>query len=156
MSKSLSIIIPMYNAENYIERCIESILNQGLNPADFEVLIMNDGSTDSSPERVQNFTDSGAPVFLHSHSNVGPDASRNRGFTLATGKYIYLMDADDYLAYNCLNTILGRALEDDLQIVAFQAVFTDKDAWFEAEKNPADIAKPAFITGKEYIKHNRN
>jgi len=146
----------MYNAEKYIERCIESILNQGLDPADYEVLIMNDGSTDSSPEIIQRFIDKGHPIFIHSHENVGCDGTRNKGFKYVTGKYVYIMDSDDYLAYNCLDTIIKRAIEDDLDIVAFQAAFTAKDAWFEAEQKPENIEKPEIITGKEYIKNHRN
>lgn len=146
----------MYNAEKYIQRCIDSILNQGLDPNEYEVLVMNDGSTDSSVSLVQKYIDDKQPVILHSHDNVGCDGTRNKGFKFATGTYIYIMDADDYLAYNCLNTLLKRALEDDLQILAFDALFTGEDALFEAEQKPSDIKKPEIITGKEYIKNNRN
>ncbi|MGB3774599.1 MAG: glycosyltransferase family 2 protein [Leeuwenhoekiella sp.] len=156
MSKSLSIIIPMYNAEKYIARCIDSILNQHLDTDSYEVVIMNDGSTDSSPALVQEYIDAGHPIVLHSHANVGCDGTRNKGFKFATGEYIYIMDADDYLAYDTLKPILKRAFEDNLEIVAFDASFTGKEAWFEAEKNASDIDKPTIITGKEFIKQNRN
>ncbi len=146
----------MYNAEIYITRCLDSILNQGLDPKTFEVLVMNDGSTDSSVELVQKYIDAGHPVALHSHENVGCDATRNKGFKFANGTYLYIMDADDYLAYNCLNTIMKRALKDDLQIVAFATLFTGEEALLEAEENPADIKKPEIITGREYLKNHRN
>lgn len=146
----------MYNAEKYIVRCIDSILNQGLDPDTYEILVMNDGSTDSSVKLVQKYIDAGHPVALHSHENVGCDATRNKGFKFATGTYLYIMDADDYLAYNCLNTIMKRALEDNLQIVAFGTLFTSEEAIWEAEKNPAEIEKPEIITGREYLKNHRN
>ena len=155
MSKILSIIIPMYNAELYIARCIDSILNQGLDPNAFEIVVMNDGSKDSSPSIVQKYIDNGKPVLLHSHDNVGCDGTRNRGFKYATGRYIYIMDADDYLAYNSLNFLMQRAIEDDLDIIAFDALFTGEDALFEPKEELKTMEKPAITTGKEYLKNHR-
>ena len=156
MEIALSIIIPMYNAEKYIERCLESILNQGLDPSTYEILVMNDGSNDSSLNLIQKYIDKGDPIALHSHTNVGVDETRNKGFKFATGKYIYIMDADDYLAYNCLKTLVQRALEDDLQIIAFKTLFTSEEAIFEPTQHPDEIPKPEIITGKEYLAKHRN
>jgi glycosyltransferase involved in cell wall biosynthesis len=156
MEIALSIIIPMYNAEKYIDRCLESILQQGLDPNTYEVLVMNDGSTDSSAELVQRYIDKGDPIALHTHKNVGADETRNKGFKFVRGTYVYIMDADDYLAYNCLNTIVERALEDDLEIVAFKAIFTGEEALFEPTQYPSEIPRPEIITGREYLTNNRN
>lgn len=156
MNIALSIIIPMYNAEKYIGRCLNSIFQQGMDPQIYEIHVMNDGSTDRSTKIVQDFIDKGYPIALHSHDNIGADASRNKGFKYATGDFIYLMDADDYLAYDCFNAMLQKGLKDNLQIVSFQALATSEDSNFTVNDKPQDLPEPEITTGKEYLRTHRN
>ncbi len=88
---TISVIIPAYNAEKTIQETIESVLNQTFQ--DFELIVINDGSTDRTLEIVSSFTDSRLQVF--SFPNSGPQKSRNRGISLATGEYLSFIDADD-------------------------------------------------------------
>ncbi|MGL5192222.1 MAG: glycosyltransferase family 2 protein, partial [Chroococcales cyanobacterium] len=88
---TISVIIPAYNAEKTIQETIESVLNQTF--PDFELIVINDGSTDRTLEIVSGLTDSRLQVF--SFPNSGPQKSRNRGISLATGDYLSFIDADD-------------------------------------------------------------
>ena len=87
-----SVIIPLYNKENFIKNTIESVLNQ--NFIDFEVIIVNDGSTDTSEEKVLQFNDSRIRYF--SKENKGVSTARNYGISIAKSDYISFIDADDY------------------------------------------------------------
>ncbi|WP_254568610.1 glycosyltransferase [Oscillatoria sp. HE19RPO] len=88
---TISVIIPAYNAEKTIQETIESVLNQTFQ--DFELIIINDGSTDKTLEIISNLSDSRIKVF--SFPNSGAQKSRNRGISLATGEYLSFIDADD-------------------------------------------------------------
>ncbi len=87
-----TVIIPLYNKEKFIEATLQSVLMQSF--TDFEVLIINDGSTDSGPELVKNFND--PRIRLFSNDNAGVSAARNYGIEKATAEYISFLDADDY------------------------------------------------------------
>ncbi|VXD25470.1 conserved hypothetical protein [Planktothrix serta PCC 8927] len=87
----ISVVIPAYNAEKTIQQTIDSILNQTFE--DFEIIVINDGSTDSTLDIVSNIHDPRIQVF--SYPNSGASTSRNRGLAVATGEYIALLDADD-------------------------------------------------------------
>ncbi len=94
----VSVIIPAYNAERFINRAIESVLNQ---PETSEVLIINDGSTDSTKEKIKSFNDNRICLLEHENGqNKGRSASRNLGLLNAKEKYIAFLDADDYYLEN--------------------------------------------------------
>lgn len=91
----ISIIVPVYNAEKYIERCIESILNQTYR--DIEVIAINDGSTDSSGSILEGLATSDSRLKVINKENSGVSDTRNAGLMAASGEYIGFVDADDYL-----------------------------------------------------------
>ena len=101
MSK-VAIIIPVYNAEKYLREAIESVLNQTY--TDFELLLINDRSTDNSREICQEYTqkDNRIILFENNTENHGPGPTRNIGLDNATGEFIYFMDADDWIDNNLL------------------------------------------------------
>src|SRR4028118_1289230 len=105
-----SVIIPVYNGEKTIQETIESVLNQTF--TDFELIVINDGSQDSTLEIVERIQDSRLNVF--SYPNAGQAASRNRGFSHASGEYISFIDADDLWTPDKLEAQL-RALQDNPQ-----------------------------------------
>ena len=94
----ISIIIPLYNKQNCIKETIQSVLSQSF--TDFELIIVNDGSTDNSLEIIRTFTDKRINVI--SQSNGGVSSARNRGIKESKGEYLLLIDADDYLMPNAL------------------------------------------------------
>ena len=96
-----SVIIPLYNKESFIANTLKSVLNQSF--TDFEVIIVNDGSTDASEFQVQQFEDSRIRYYLR--ENKGVSAARNLGITMANSDYITFLDADDYWYPNFLQTM---------------------------------------------------
>lgn len=109
-----SIVIPLYNKAHFIAQTLQSVLNQSF--TDFEVIVINDGSTDNSLEVVQTFTDPRITIF--SQTNKGLSASRNMGISLAKANYIALLDADDLWEPNHLNTLHALLLEyPDIQFL---------------------------------------
>lgn len=107
-AKKLSIIIPMYNAEKYIGNCLESILNQNLDPAQYEIIIINDGSTDKSIQIVNEYAISNDNIIILSQSNSGQSSARNNGISKATGDFLFFIDADDFLIPDSLSDVFRR------------------------------------------------
>lgn len=115
----LSIIVPIYNQEKYLSRCIDSIYNQGLNEDDFELLLINDGSTDGSLGIMQAYAVKHKNIRIISKENEGISATRNRGIQEAIGDYIYMPDSDDYLIANGLNYVINNFLNNDIEVLMF-------------------------------------
>lgn len=101
MKTFFTVVIPLYNKRNYIKNTIQSVLNQTFK--DFEILIVNDGSTDGSEEVVKTFKNS--RIRLISQENKGVSEARNKGISEAKGEYIALLDADDYWYPHHLNSL---------------------------------------------------
>lgn len=114
--KELSIIIPMYNSEKYIERCIESLIHQINNK--IEIIVIDDGSTDNSVKKCQKYINSKLIKYIKK-KNGGVSSARNEGLKFASGQYIMFVDSDDYLESNSINNVLKFALNNDLDIVKF-------------------------------------
>ena len=96
----LSIIVPVYNVEPFVEKCLRSLLDQGLDHADYEIIVVDDGSDDRSMEIVRSLTRDG-PIRIHSQPNAGLSAARNAGIRLARGRYLAFVDSDDFVAAGC-------------------------------------------------------
>lgn len=101
-----SIIITSYNYGNYIERCLRSCLNQTLSSKKYEIIIIDDKSTDNTKEVVRPFLDNKNIKYIRNKTNIGCAASANKGFKAAKGKYIVRVDADDYVNENFLNFLV--------------------------------------------------
>ncbi len=101
----LSIIIPVYNVSKYLPRCIESVLNQS--GIDLEVILINDGSTDTSGEICEEYAKNDSRVRVFHQENSGVSAARNKGIDNSLGDWISFIDADDWIELNSLNNILN-------------------------------------------------
>ena len=113
---TVSIIIPVYNAELYLSQCIGSILNQSF--ADWEIIIANDGSTDNSGEIGAGYAAQDSRIHLFYQPNQGVSKARNLALNHAQGEYIMFMDADDYwCADTCLETLVAMALRFNADLV---------------------------------------
>lgn len=100
-----SIIIPVYNLEDYLYRCLESVLNQAYN--DFEIILINDGSDDNSLNIIEEFKNQySSKIKVISQVNQGVSSARNKGLQEAEGEYIIFIDGDDYIDSNHLSNIL--------------------------------------------------
>ncbi|SHI73933.1 glycosyltransferase family 2 protein [Clostridium intestinale] len=112
----ISIIVPIYNVENYIHKCIDSILNCNLK--EYEILCVNDGSTDSSKEIIESYVNRYPNIVkLLNKKNGGLSDARNYALDYCKGKYIGFVDADDWCSNNMFKILLEKALSDDLDIV---------------------------------------
>lgn len=121
----LSVIIPVYNVESYLERCINSILKQNYN--DYEIILINDGSTDNSLSICKKYADNFSNVRLVNQKNQGSGFARNAGMKVAQGKYLYFCDPDDYLEEGFFD-IVNEYIEKKPELIIFSY-------WDEFEKN---------------------
>ena len=99
-SIKISIIIPVYNVENYISQCLKSLLNQGVDEHTIEILVIDDGSKDNSIKIAKEFQKLHLCIKIYTQENGGVGSARNKGIDLANGEYIYFIDPDDYLVDN--------------------------------------------------------
>lgn len=114
-SIDLSIIIPVYNSEKYLYRCIESVLNQKTK-YNFEVILINDGSTDESQKIIEYFKKDTRIIAIQ-QDNHGISFSRNRGITESRGEYVSFLDNDDYISENYIEELLNYAYLYDSEYV---------------------------------------
>ena len=97
----VSVIVPVYNVEKYLNKCLDSLINQTFN--DFEIIIINDGSPDDSKQIIEKYKSKYNDfIKVINQSNQGLSASRNNGLKIASGAYIMFADSDDYLELNML------------------------------------------------------
>ena len=114
----LSIIIPVYNVEKYISRCLDSLLDQDLHTSDYEIIVVNDGSNDKSLEIAQSYARNNNVIIID-QKNGGVGNARNSGLMAARGNYVYFIDPDDYLISNCLNKLVTSCEANNLDILTF-------------------------------------
>ena len=113
----LSIIVPVYNVEKYIRPCIESIYRQHLDEAEFEVIIVNDGTKDRSMEMIADIIEAHGNISVINQENLSLSVARNNGIAAAKGEYILMPDSDDLLIENSLKPLLEKALETKADLV---------------------------------------
>ena len=113
----LSIIIPMYNAATSIEKCLVSTQRQDIPTTDYEVIVINDGSTDGSLNIVTETAKRYNNVCFYSQPNGGLSVARNAGLDHAKGDYIFFLDSDDWIAENCLKKIVTTCDENKLDML---------------------------------------
>lgn len=126
-----SVIVPVYKVEKYLRDCIDSILNQTF--TDFELILVDDGSPDSSPEICDGYAQADARVRVIHQKNMGQAGARNTGLLHATGEYICFVDSDDYLSHNkVLQTLADKTLsKPDIVHYKFKE-------WFESDGHTAE------------------
>lgn len=120
----LSIVIPMFNAENYISRCLNSALDQNLPNNEYEIIIINDGSTENSLKICQEFAIKHSNIKIISTENLGQSSARNAGIQISKGEYIYFIDSDDYISTNSLDILIEESLKFNLDILCFKMIRT--------------------------------
>ena len=99
----ISVIIPVYNTEQYLPRCIDSVLASAYQ--EFEILLVNDGSTDHSPDICRQYAGKDSRIRLINQKNQGVSAARNRGIDASTGDWIVFLDSDDRISPDFLHMV---------------------------------------------------
>ena len=120
MKLKLSIIIPVYNLENYIAETLDSCLNQDMNKEEYEIICIDDGSKDRSAEIINKYKQKYSNIVLFQKQNGGVSSARNKGLELATGEYIWFVDGDDLIAPNCLNFLYKSVKINDSDLIMFK------------------------------------
>jgi glycosyltransferase involved in cell wall biosynthesis len=147
----LSIIIPLYNFGKYLPKCIESLLSQNVNESDFEIIVVNDGSTDNSLEIANGFSKIYTNVIVHDKVNGGVGSARNKGMSLAKGDYIYFIDPDDYLVPNTLKILLTIVENNNLDILTFISKPITDSELHDVNPRTNDISMSSVYTGIDFI-----
>lgn len=113
----LSIIIPVYNAEKYLRKCLKIIFQQYLPASDYEVIVINDGSIDESKNIILDFQNNHRNLIVVNQANNGVSTARNVGLAIAKGNYITFVDSDDEIESNSLKSIIEKLKIDNLDIL---------------------------------------
>ena len=120
----ISIIVPVYNGESYIKKCIDSLVNQ--TKKEIEIIIVNDGSSDNTEKKIKEYDDERIKYFKNKNKGIG--YSRNFGIVKSTGKYLMFIDSDDYIEENTCEELYEKAKNEDLDLVVcdFYREFSNK------------------------------
>lgn len=120
--QKVTVIIPVYNVEDYVEECLESVVNQTLK--EIEIICINDGSTDGSLKKLLPFAQRDKRVQIYNQANIGVGATRNKGIDMAHGEFLIFMDPDDfYPSDDVLETLYDNAVENN--VLASGGSFSD-------------------------------
>lgn len=115
----LSIIVPVYNVEKYLRKCVDSLLAQDLLPEEYEIILVDDGSTDQSGTICDEYAAGHTNLKVLHKQNGGLSAARNSGVAVAQGRYVQFVDSDDYLEPNVLKTLVEKMETDQLDVLRF-------------------------------------
>ncbi len=125
----LSIIVPVYNVESYLRECLDSFYEQILSENEYEIICVNDGSTDGSAEILDEYASRHRNMHIYHQKNAGVSAARNVGLDHAVGKYIWFVDADDFIAAGIIDDILARLQNNDCdQLAILPTQFIDGES----------------------------
>lgn len=114
----ISVIIPVYNVENYLEKCLDSVINQTLE--EIEIICVNDGSTDNSLEILREYSLKDDRIKIINTANHGLGAARNNGLKVATGEYVFFLDSDDWIKECALELLYNKAKTNNLEMLFYQ------------------------------------
>lgn len=147
----LSVIIPLYNAGNDFNACMESLLAQTW--PNLEIIIVNDGSTDHSAEIAKYYADNYPHIHLLHQSNAGASVARNRGMKAATGDYLAFVDADDLVYPTLYETLMGMALQDSLDVAQCNSDWCVRDTGETWQSIPTDrISSTGVLNGPDWLR----
>lgn len=156
----VSVIIPIYNVENYIRECVESVCRQTLQ--DIEIICVNDGSSDSSMSIVEEYAIHDDRVYIVNKENGGLSSARNAGLDVAKGEYVYFLDSDDYIKEDTLEYLYSHAKKDNLDNIYFdaEAFYENNDVEKKNEHYKTYYCRPGIfddvVTGQELFARMEN
>lgn len=151
MKKKLSVIVAAYNLENYIEKCLDSLVNQTYK--DLEIIVIDDGSTDNTGIKIKAYKAIYNNLIYIKKKNGGLSSARNLGLDYATGEYITFVDGDDYLELTTYDIVMSKIIKEasDLCIFSFNKIFSNKIKKISLNKNlyDKDFLKKIFAQSDE-------
>ena len=147
----LSIIIPLYNCEKYIKQCLDTIFRQEMNESEFEVIVIDDGSKDSSYSLASEYAKRHQNILVMKQENQGVACARNNALEKATGDYVTFVDADDMLVFGSLGKLIKIAVDNKADIVKAAHKEVPEDAVCEDFSSSHDNSSIQIMTGEEAI-----
>lgn len=150
----ISVIVPVYNGEKYLKRCIDSILAQTF--TDFEVILVNDGSSDNSAAILDEYAALDSRVrIIHKEKSEGAGPARNSGIDASTGKFVMFLDADDLIEDNMFETLLNEQREhnSDLVICSYQSFVDGVDNYLENENYESAVISDKDTVRKFFVEN---
>ena len=155
--KQLSIIVPVYNAEKWLRRCVDSLLNQDLPREDYEIILVDDGSADGSPMICDEYQAAHAGLVRVIHQpNNGLSMARNAALDVAVGGYVMFVDADDYIEPNCLKEVVEKAHCGDAGILFYRHRVITEQSERIVDSVPSGITAEDISTGECYMLNGGN
>ena len=145
----ISVIIPVYNTEKHLEKCMDSVVNQTY--SNLEIICVNDGSTDGSLEILKKHAEKDSRINILDKPNTGVSNSRNKALKIATGEFITFCDSDDYVDLHYCEELINavETAKTDIAMCKFRVVYDDtKNIEYVAEKK--NIILPINKIGREY------
>lgn len=150
----LSIIIAAFNVEKFIKKCVLSCLNQNLDQSLYEIVIVNDGSTDNTQLILEQIRERHRNIIIISQENSGLGASRNMGLKQSKGEFVWFIDGDDYIQENILKEILELIKDNTLDVLALDySIVNDKYDILSACLNKLE-GVTGIITGSDFYEKN--
>lgn len=161
MSKILSIVVPAYNVERELEKCIESCLKQNILQESYEIIIVNDGATDNTFQVATDIAAKYECVSVVNQKNMGLSGARNTGLKYAKGKYVWFIDSDDYIKPNVLGNMIMQADDNNLDCLFFRLQRVFDDDCFRSEVDDYECVQPnvtrnVILSGRDAILQGYN
>lgn len=148
----LSIIIPIYNVEEYLERCVNSLTNQNVLTSTYEIILINDGSPDNSLAIAEKLKSENDNIVLISKENGGLSSARNAGLFVAKGEYVWFVDSDDWINKNCLEKLIGL-LSNNMDVLAFNSIISKPGQKDVLSQRNNRLRSNELITGYHLFKY---
>ncbi len=145
----ISVIIPVFNVEKYLARCLDSVISQSFE--DIEIICVNDGSTDSSVEILESYSKFDNRIKVITKENGGLSSARNTGIKYVSGKYIYFLDSDDYISTVALELLYNNAEKYNSDMVICDYIFYDGGAGASSRVNILDASFVGNVFSKDSI-----
>ena len=148
----LSIVVPMYNSEKYIVNCLYSLLNQEIPNENYEIIVVNDGSTDNGEKLVKKYKEKHSNIKIITVKNGGQSYARNIGMDNAVGEYIFFVDSDDYISYNSISKVLDKTIKNNLDMMFFDLKRVEDNSKVKCDYNDDNEVK--IVDGIKYFADN--
>lgn len=138
----ISIIVPVYNNYNFLDKCLDSIINQTYK--NIEIILINDGSTDDSKKKLKDYAKEDSRIILIDKKNEGVSKARNNGIKISTGKYITFVDSDDYLECDAIEKMYNALIKNKVDLIRanYQVHYKESDK--------VDVGDLFLIGNKKY------
>lgn len=154
MEPLVSVIIPAYNVQQYVEDCLNSVINQTYK--NLQIIVVNDGSTDNTYSICQKIAKKDSRIELYSKSNGGLSSARNFGINKLKGKFTVLVDSDDYVDEKMVEKLVANALDSDCNIVMCNAYSVDEAGALISKNNQDTILENGIWSRKDFWEHLYN